>query len=212
MQTVEVLYDHYKETCALIAAAISRRERLMLWMLVVLALFAIHALFPGPAEQIARQYLSQAYSVDQVPIDFGVFSNCIWIALLLFTLRYYQTCAYIERQYPYLHSLEDKINQAVTAEIITREGKSYEEHYPLFQWWLTILYRYVFNALLVLIATVRIFSEVRTKWPDVWSATLLADLVVYISLVVSVALYLLMLRGRKRPTSASSVSPHAALQ
>lgn len=195
------IYDHYKETCDLVARASNRRDRLMLWVLVALALFSFEMFFPTPAAQALGALLAERYGVTG-PVDFTIVGNVIWFGLLLFSLRYFQSVAYVERQYPYLHRLEGLLNASLGKELITREGKSYLSEYPKFQDWLSFLYRVAFPTLLLFMSTIKIVLEWWDRsgsWP---SGSLLVDSVVYVLLAISTALYLSMLhlphRGQKQ--------------
>lgn len=47
------------------------------------------------------------------------------------TIKYFQMCLNIEKQYEYIHKLEAKINTIANEKLITREGFSYLQEYPL---------------------------------------------------------------------------------
>lgn len=191
--SLSTLYDHYKDTCASIGDASRRRDRLMLWTLGVLALFAFEIFFPTPAEQLFGEVLARQIGVAD-PIDVGLIGNLIWIALVLFSVRYYQTAAYVERLYTYLHKLEDRVNEALGAELITREGKSYLTDYPKFHSWLAFLYQKAVPGLLLLLPTVRIGIEIAASPPTI---PLFIDIVVYGLFAWSTLRYLQMVHARK---------------
>lgn len=193
-EALSTVYDHYKDTCALIGDASRRRDRLMLWALGVLALFAFEIFFPTPAEQLFSEVLARQIGVED-PIDVGLIGNVIWIALLLFSVRYYQTAAYVERLYPYLHTLEDRVNDALGSELVTREGKSYLANYPKFHRWLAFLYQWAVPGLLLLLPTVRILVEV---YGSTFTIPLAIDVVVFGLFAWSTVRYLQMVHARKR--------------
>lgn len=199
-EALPTVYDHYKETCALIGDASRRRDRLLLWALGVLALFAFEIFFPTPAEQLFSSVLARQIGVDR-PIDLGLIGNVIWIALLLFSVRYFQTAAYVERQYPYLHKLEGRVNDALGSEIITREGKAYLSGYPRFQSWLAFLYQKAVPFLLLLLPTIRIAMEV---WRSPLTIPLLIDVAVYALFAWSTFRYLQMIHARKETQTGTS--------
>lgn len=165
----------------------------MLWALSALALFAFEIFFPTPAEQMFGDVLSEQIGVEGA-IDVRLVGNVIWIALLLFAVRYYQTAAYVERLYPYLHKLEDRVNEALGSELVTREGKSYLANYPAFQSWLALLYQKAIPGLLLLLPTIRIATEIYESTLDV---PLLIDICVYVLFAWSTVLYLLMVHARQ---------------
>ena len=181
----------------MVGDATRRRERLMLWALGILALFAFQIFFPTPAEQLFGDVLSEQLGVEDA-IDVRLIGNVIWIALLLFSVRYYQTAAYVERLYPYLHGLEDRLNAELGSELVTREGKSYLANYPRFQSWLAFLYQKAIPALLLALPTVRIATEI---YGSKLSLPLIVDVAVYALFAWSTLLYLQMVHARKTKAS-----------
>jgi hypothetical protein len=164
----------------------------MLWTMGVVALFAFEIFFPTPAAQLFGQVLAQRIGVGR-PIDLALIGNIIWIALLLLSVRYYQTAAYVERMYPYLHALEDRLNAALGADLVTREGKSYLKDYPKFHSWLTFLYQKAVPGLLLLLPTIRIAAEAYARTSAI---PLAIDAVVYSLFVWSTLRYLQLVHLR----------------
>ncbi|GAM97563.1 hypothetical protein U91I_01189 [alpha proteobacterium U9-1i] len=166
----------------------------MLWALGVLALFAFEIFFPTPAEQLFSSILARQIGVDD-PIDLGLIGNVIWIALLLFTVRYFQAAAYVERLYPYLHDVEARLNEVLGREFVTREGKAYLADYPKFQSWLAFLYQTAVPFLLFLLPTIRIALEFQRS---ALSISLAIDIGVYALFVWTTLRYVDMIHLRKK--------------
>src|SRR3954452_12985579 len=65
--------------------------------------------------------------------------SIIKVALLavaaLLVQAYFQTDSHVERTYPCIHELEERINELSGHKIIGRDGKAYKDKYPLFLWW-----------------------------------------------------------------------------
>ncbi len=58
--------------------------------------------------------------------------NATWVLTLAIALRYCQTTVLVQRQYPYLHALEDAISPALGGDdLYRREGQVYLREYPL---------------------------------------------------------------------------------
>jgi hypothetical protein len=58
--------------------------------------------------------------------------NASWVLTLTIALRYCQATVLINRQYPYLHALEEAISPNVGGSFLyRREGKVYLDEYPL---------------------------------------------------------------------------------
>lgn len=216
---IDLLYDHYKDTCSLIGSASGRRDRLMLLVVAILALSSVQTFFPTIAGDVLAHYLASQYGLHK-SIDLALLGNLIWFLLLLFTIRYFQTATYVERQYAYLHILENRLNESLGGSLITREGKSYLADYPLLQDWIAFLYRVVVPGMMLVLSTIRITREWRALPPGLTSPAFLVDGMIYLTLVVSITLYLLMLhapaklrftiggrrRGQPRDTASCSAN------
>jgi hypothetical protein len=197
-EALTTVYDHYKDTCSIIGAASKRRDRLMAWTIAVLIFFALEFIFPAPAGVALNALIKKQYGLDEA-VDVGLVGNVVWLALLITSVRYFQTAAYVERLYPYLHDLEEQVNEALGREWITREGKAYLRNYPPFQKWLSFLYQIALPVLLFVIPSLRIAFECRDvfqtlAWPPL---TFYPDVAIYLLFVISTLLYVQMIHVRK---------------
>lgn len=192
-----ILYDHYKDTCSSIGDAIKRRDRLMVYVILVLGFFAFQTVFPNASDQVVNDFLNFKFGLT-LPLDLSIIGNIIWFLLLIFSLRYFQVAVFVERQYTYLHGIEDSLNKELSAEIITRESKSYLNKYPIFSDWMWFLYTIVFPLILFFVGSVKIIFELGNFCNVRWSLSLVLDLVVFVLLAVSIILYLVMLHHKPK--------------
>jgi hypothetical protein len=95
----------------------------------------------------------------------------------------------VERQYSYIHKVEEKLNKELGEKVITREGEDYLYKYPLFSNWMGLLYTIVFPLLLLVISGTKIVTELRHDW----SINLFLDCTFFLLLAISIILYLIML-------------------
>ena len=108
--------------------------------------------------------------------------------LLSVVIKYFQSVVFIERQYTYLHSLEDNLSSEYNGQAFTREGKSYLSNYPAFLNWASFLYTMLFPAILAVVTTSKIVSEYRQYG---YSEVLLwFNVLIYIFIMISLGLYL----------------------
>ncbi len=96
----------------------------------------------------------------QTLINSSFIESIIWFVLLSLVIRYFQTVILIERQFDYLHRLEEELNKIFEGVAFTREGKSYLKDYPLFSKWTHLLYTTLFPTLLILVVVVKIGYEI----------------------------------------------------
>jgi hypothetical protein len=189
----EILYDHYKETCNITAEVIKRRDRLLIYVVLTLALLVIQGILPEVSVSALNNILNHQFGIT-TSIDLSIIGSAVWFLLLLFILRYCQTSIFVERQYTYLHELEDRIENG----LISREGKSYLSNYPIFSDWMWLLYTVIFPALLLLIVLVKAGSEITFACFNGWSFTTSFNLVISVLILVSVSLYLFSLHSKKK--------------
>jgi hypothetical protein len=101
---------------------------------------------------------------------------------------------FVERQYPYIHKLEEEIGGGVLA----REGKAYLEKYPIFSNWMWLLYTIVFPVLLFSIVLAKIISEITYACINGWSYTTHLNIVIALLIIISISLYLFSLHSKEK--------------
>ncbi len=130
---LEVLHDHYKETFALIREREKQRDRLTLVLIGLFALLAVEVQYPANFRGALGKLGVGGLEVELADLPLPALLNASWVLTLVVALRYCQSFITIERQYSYLHALEDKISPELGGEdVYRREGKMYLQDYPLF--------------------------------------------------------------------------------
>lgn len=197
LDTINILYDHYKDTCSTIGEAIKRRDRLIIFVLLTTGFFALQSIFPSVPNQFISDYLMFRFG-SATQINPTVLGSVIWILLLIFTMRYFQVAIFIERQYGYIHEVENKINVKLGDEFITREGKAYLSKYPIFSDWMWVLYTIIFPILLLVIAIIKITGEWKAASFYGITSNLIFNSVIALLLVISVILYLKVIHFKNK--------------
>ena len=195
--SISILYDHYKDTCAVTSRAVGYRDRAMLFAITALSFFAFQTLSPNIVNHTVTDYLSFKFGLT-FQVDLSIIGNVTWVLVLLFSLRYFQTAVFVERQYHYLHALEDRLNSALGQPIITREGKTYLADYPLFSNWMSFLYTIAFPLLLFLVAYMKIIWEWLRASGEHVSLGLILNSLFAVLLTVSIGLYVIVLHSKKQ--------------
>lgn len=188
IDSTSILYDHYKDSCSLVGEAVKRRDRAMLFAVAALGFFAFQTIFPSVADMAVTDYLSFKFGLA-LQIDLSIIGNIVWLLVLIFALRYFQTAVFVERQYAYLHQLEEKLNITIGQDIVIREGKSYLADYPWFSQWMAILYTIVFPVMLFIVTCAKIVDEWMRIWKGEFNPGLLFNTVMFLALSISIALY-----------------------
>ncbi|MEI8174935.1 MAG: hypothetical protein WCG28_03225 [bacterium] len=192
----QALHEHYKDTFLNIKESIKLRDKLVILVLLVLALVVLYTFWPADAITAFSQITAQKIGIA-ISVDGSFLGSIIWFALLAAIVRYTQVVIYIERQYAYIHHIEEELQKNYDCKIIfTREGKSYLNKYPLFSDWICLLYTTIFPLVLISV----VLSKITSEWIDSaynFSFPLLLNSALAISILVSIILYMLFMRKQK---------------
>jgi len=191
----QALYDHYKDTFDGIRNHIKFRDRLFALILVVVTLMLFQVFSPQESNKAISQLVSAKLGL-QIAIDVSFLGSVIWFSLLSLVIRYFQTAVYIERQYDYIHQVEDSLGAHYDGKTFTREGKAYLKNYPLFSNWAWVLYTIIFPLLLLLVVSAKILNEF-SRVAYVASPLFLVNGLIFVGIVISTILYLLLIHFRK---------------
>ncbi|MBU1350119.1 hypothetical protein KKH19_03375 [Patescibacteria group bacterium] len=190
------LCSHYSDTFANIKESIKLRDKLTALILLALAFLALYTFWPTDAitafSGMSEQKLGFAISVDV-----GFFGSIVWFALLIAVVRYTQVVVYIERQYKYIHKIEEDLHKHFDNSVaFTREGKSYLKDYPKFSDWIWILYTIIFPLVLGVVVLVKIITEWTVSFHAI-TAPLLLNATVAVLILISIILYMFFIHRQK---------------
>lgn len=151
---VEILHDHYKETFARIRDLERTRDRNFLWVIVIFALLAMQVGYPTEFGGSIQSLSLVGGELNLAALPLAALLSATWAMALAVALRYCQAAVAVDRQYPYLHYLEEEISPLVGGgERYQREGYIYLKAYPMLLNVAWIAYVIVFPTLAA-IATV----------------------------------------------------------
>ncbi len=154
------LCSHYKDSYEIHLASVKQREMLFYALLVILALFSLQVTSTELVNDNMSSLLNKQLDIS-IDKHSSLFETLLSLLLFGFSSRYYQTVIQIERQYNYLHNLEDIINRNYAGTLaFTREGKSYLNEYPIFSKWIGLLYTLAFPLIVLLCIKIRIDSDI----------------------------------------------------
>ncbi|MCP4370938.1 MAG: hypothetical protein GY797_22915 [Deltaproteobacteria bacterium] len=155
------LCSHYKDTFDIHLVSIKQRDRLFYGLLIVLALFTLQLSSTEVVANMIGEYVNKTTGV-KLGNNIDFISTLLWLLLLGFSIKYFQVVLGIERQYGYLHTLEEQLNGLYpNSKAFTREGKFYLNKYPLFSNWVWFLYTIFFPILILFCALMRVISEMK---------------------------------------------------
>jgi len=187
------LCSHYKDTYEIHLASVKQRDLLFYALLAVLALFSLQF---TSTELVNNALVGLVKKQIEISIDknSSLFATLLWFLIFGLSSRYYQIVIQIERQYDYIHHLEEALNSRYNGtRLFTREGKSYLNEYPLFSNWVWILYTLAFPLIILLCIVIRIYGEVKNY--ETLGLSLVPMFISYLLVGTSTLLYLGKLHG-----------------
>lgn len=154
----QILYDHYKDTFAHIQDFLKLRDRFFFLILFLVTLMLFQMYSPTESGETISAFVAKQLELKN-PLDISFLGSILWFGLLGLIIRYFQTVVHLERQYEYIHKLEEQISPNYDNKAFTREGKFYLSDYPLFSKWTSILYTIIFPILLIIVVFAKIIGE-----------------------------------------------------
>lgn len=190
----QLLAEHYRDSVAEIMAHVRFRDRLFALLLVLGTVVLFQLFAPGLAAKIITEFVRSRLAVASAP-DVSFVGGAIWFTFLAVLIRYFQTVIHVERQYTYVHSLEDLLSAEYGGKAFTREGKTYLSRYPAFCEFASWIYVWLFPAIVVLVAVEKVIHDLSAA--SRVDVLLVVNLGISASILVAVALYLLMIHFKR---------------
>ena len=148
---LEVLHDHYKETFGRQRDLERSRDRLFLWLIVLFAVLSVEIGYPAQFTGSVQKVSILGTEIDLTKLPLAALLTATWVLTFAVALRYCQTSIAVDRQYPYVHRLEEAISPMVGGgELYHREGKVYLRGYPLLLNAAFYAYNLVFPTILII--------------------------------------------------------------
>ena len=156
---LQVLHDHYKDTFSYTRDHIKSRDRFFLYALIILTFQFFQISSPADSSQALTSFIEKTIGF-KLSIDEGFIGSLLWFGLLSVVVRYFQTTVTVERQYDYVHRLEDVLSSLSGGDrLISREGHAYLTERPVFIQWMQIVYTWAFPGLLLATTVIKITIE-----------------------------------------------------
>jgi hypothetical protein len=156
---IEILYDHYKDTFENQKVSLNKRNLYTLICLGLIALLSFQISNPQQSVDISNEIIKN--KLGEISINFNYINNIMTFALLWIVIMYYQINFLIERIYKYLQGIEVELTKEMKPYEISREGKTYLDHYPWLSEIVHRIYTVVFPLILISVAFIKWFSEKR---------------------------------------------------
>lgn len=169
MNELEILYDHYKDTYELSKKEQKIRNKNYI-ILCLLEALSFLVLFNAEKAYSVFQYIINIKVENPVELGDSILRPLLWILVLYVSIRYCQNTIYVERQYKYIHKLEEKISFIIKD--FNREGFNYLSNRPFVLKFIHIFYTWISPILFIAINSIRLLMEIKNLG---WGAYLLFD-------------------------------------
>lgn len=180
------LYDHYKDTIKYLKSDLSKRDSFTLYSLIFLIIYFFVEFKTTDSISLANTWLDKKIGLS-ININYDLLSTGVLLLLFIYILRYFQMNLNIEKQYNYIHKLENDLNTIANRQLITREGFSYLQDYPLLPALIHRLYNFFLPIGLILFMS---FKIVKTCF-HITSFLCILNIFIGVLIILCAFLYLL---------------------
>ena len=185
---LEVLHDHYKKSFLHICEREKQRDRLFLFVIALIGVLFLEIQYSDVFSNILGNIKLEFVELDISIMPISIFLSVTWTYLFVIVLKHCQSSILIERQYEYLHHMEDKISQLFGDQsVYYREGRAYLNKYPLFSNMVWIFYILLFPIIIILLVGLIIYLESYKIEAPLYH--LIYDLLLAIGIIVSFMFY-----------------------
>lgn len=159
---LEILYDHYKDTFQHQIKYMESRNRYFLYSLLLIGILFFQISFPDAAEDLVRS-VTQKQIHDEFILDFSIVNSLFLFGLLWVLILYFQTNITIDKQFKYLHMVEEELSNQIAPLEITREGKFYRSNKALISKYIGMIYRIVYPICIMLSIIIKIIFDLKNS-------------------------------------------------
>jgi len=154
---IEILYDHYKDTFENQKSYLLKRNYYTLICLGLIATLSFQMSNPDESSVISTELIRK--NIGDIKIDFSYINNVLTFTLLWVVIMYYQINLLIEKIYKYIQEIENKLSKEMKPFEISREGKTYLDHYPLLSEVVHRIYTIGFPLTLICVSVIKWTTE-----------------------------------------------------
>ena len=161
MDKTNILYDHYKDTFLLQKDNEKNRNKLFIVLCICILILMLMIVYPNNIYDNIQELFMDKLGIS-INFELKVLEAFNWFIISYITIRYYQINANIEKNYKYIHHIENELEKKHKLPIY-REGRNYLNQYPMFLTFSYIFYKYVFPILFSLCIVTKIIFNIINK-------------------------------------------------
>lgn len=188
MNNTEILYDHYKETVDITKNMENKRNKAFVIIIIHISVLLLMSYRPESLCNTIKDYLMGQWEIGFY-FSMNIIQTIIMLSLLYCVVRYYQFNIHIEKAYPYIHKLEERLSKLIN-EKIERESNNYLKQYPKTQDLVYYTYKYIFPFLFIFALIYRFIFNNTWDNPMVKIAELfITTILIVINVVYTIDMY-----------------------
>ena len=197
MSKLELLYDHFKDSYELSKRAQEQRNKYYIILCILESLSFLMLLNTSEAITFIHEIINYK---SEHPIQLGssIIESLLWILIMYISIRYCQNTIYVERQYKYIHKLEEKIADELSIYSFNRESYNYLSYRPFVLKLIHFFYTWISPTIFIFINSVRIVLETTTLK---WNVYLFLDIFVYLITTVLSITFVIFLNFKNEKTN-----------
>ncbi len=161
MTKSDIVYDHYKDTFCLQKEYQKIRNKLFIYLCFCILLLILMIVYPNNIYQNIQELSFGTLGIN-INFELKVLESFNWFIIMYLTIRYYQINVNIEKNYKYIHQIENELEKKYKLPIY-REGRNYLDPYPFF---LTIsywFYKYAFPIINIICIVTKVVCNFINK-------------------------------------------------
>lgn len=185
---LNLLHDHFKDSFIYIREREKLRDKLFYIIISLFGILAFQIQYPINFHNALTTISILETNFDLRIVPLQAILSLTWTFIFVLLMKYYQTTINIERQYPYLHKIEEKISELLEdKEIYCREGYEYLNKYPVFSDWTWIFYTYIMPLVFLSTTIILVYNECSNlEYPNYYKVY---DLIIALFIIITLILY-----------------------
>lgn len=202
---LSALHEHFKDSLEKLQLKENRREWLFVLLIIAICFLLFQIQYPDQSVKAAEALVKKQLDISDLLLNSQIVRSVLWIFLAVIIHAYYQTDLFIERYYPYIHKIEEKLQDLLgDNEVFCRESCHYLKQYPAFSEWTWMFYKIIVPVFLVVVLAIQIIQEFIGVG---FSTHFCFDLCAYVLSTLSIALYVWAIHNESMVKFASNYLP-----
>lgn len=161
-----ILNDHYKDSFSHIREREKQRDRLFLLIVALLGTLVLALRYSIALPEALSELSVAGLKIELSKVPLPVIISGTWTFLSILLLRYCQVTIHIEKQYHYLHTLEERLSTTIgESNAISRESAAYYvSKSKCFRHWVWFFYTAIYPAIVAVSIAWSIYLDWQASW------------------------------------------------